>query len=40
MDIDLSLLHSGTVPEVNITNTYTLTKEYYENTSKILLKDL
>ena len=40
MDIDLSLLHSGTVPEVDITNTYTLTKEYYENTGVLELKDI
>ena len=40
MDIDLSLLHSGTVPEVNITNTYTLTKEYYENTGVLELRNI
>ena len=40
MDIDLSLLHSGTIPEVDITNTYTLTKEYYENTGVLELKDI
>ena len=40
MDIDLSLLHSGTVPEVDITNTYTLTKEYYENTGVLELRNI
>ena len=30
MDIDLTLLHSGTVLDIDITNNYTLTKEYYE----------
>ena len=40
MDIDLSLLHSGTISEVDITNTYTLTKEYYENTGVLELKDI
>ena len=40
MDIDLTLLHSGTVPEIDITNTYTLTKEYYENTGVLELKDI
>ena len=40
MDIDLSLLHSGTVPEVDITITYTLTKEYYENTGVLELRNI
>lgn len=40
MDIDLSLLHSGTITEVDITNTYTLTKEYYNNTGVLELKDI
>ena len=33
MDIDLSLLHSKTTEEIDITNTYTIPKEYYESTS-------
>ena len=33
MDIDLSLLHSKTPEEIDITNTYTIPKEYYESTS-------
>ena len=32
MDIDLSLLHSKTKEEIDITNTYTIPKEYYEST--------
>ena len=40
MDIDLSLLHSGTVSEIDITNTYTLTKDYYENTGVLELKEI
>ncbi len=33
MDIDLSLLHSKTTEEIDITNIYTIPKEYYESTS-------
>lgn len=40
MDIDLTLLHSGTVPEIDITNTYTLEKEYYESTDVLELKEI
>ena len=40
MNIDLTLLHSGTVPEIDITNTYTLTKEYYESTDILELKEV
>ena len=32
MDIDLSLLHSKTVEEIDITNSYSIPKEYFENT--------
>ena len=32
MDIDLSLLHSNTIQEIDITNTYNIPNEYYENT--------
>lgn len=40
MDIDLSLLHSGTVSEIDITNTYTLPNDYYKNTGVLELKDI
>ena len=40
MDIDLTLLHSGTVKEIDITNTYTLEKEYYESTDVRELKEI
>ena len=40
MEIDLSLLESGTVDSIDITNKYVLPKEYYENTSILELKDL
>jgi len=40
MDIDLSLLHSNTVNEVDITNTYNIPKEYYENTDIIKLDNI
>ena len=33
MDIDLSLLHSKATEEIDITNIYTIPKEYYESTS-------
>lgn len=35
MNIDLSLLHSKTEEEIDISNTYTIPKEYYENTDVI-----
>ena len=34
MDIDLSLLHSKTVEKVDISNTYNIPKEYFENSLK------
>ena len=40
MDIDLTLLHSGTVKEIDITNTYTLEKEYYESTDVLEIKEI
>lgn len=40
MEIDLSLLHSGTVSEVNITNKYTIPKEYFENTGVLELSNI
>ena len=35
MEIDLSLLHSGTVPEVDISGNYEIPKEYYENSDVV-----
>ena len=32
MEIDLTLLHSNTVEEIDITNTYNIDKKYFENT--------
>ena len=40
MEIDLSLLHSNTVSEIDITNTYNIPKEYYENTDIIRLDNI
>ena len=40
MEIDLSLLESGTIDSVDITNTYTIPKEYYENTDVLELKNV
>ena len=40
MDIDLSLLHSNTKDFIDITNIYTIPKEYYENTDIISLDDI
>ena len=40
MDIDLSLLQSQTVSEIDITNKYTLPSEYYKNTDILSLKDV
>ncbi len=40
MDIDLSLLHSNTTNLIDITNTYTIPKEYFENTDIISLNDI
>ena len=37
MEIDLSLLHSNTVEDIDISGTYELDKSYYENTD---IKDL
>ena len=38
--IDYSLLVSGTVKEVDITNTYTIPKEYFENTDVLALNNI
>ena len=40
MEIDLSLLHSGTVDHIDITNSYTISKDYYNETDIIDLKDI
>ena len=40
MTIDFSLLVSGTKDEIDITNTYTIPKEYFENTEVLELKDI
>ncbi len=40
MTIDLSLLQSGTVNEIDITNTYTVPEEYYKNTDVLALNDI
>ena len=40
MEIDLSLLESGTVDSIDITNNYKMPKEYYENTGILELKDV
>ena len=40
MEIDLSLLHSGTVSEVDITNKYTIPKEYFENAGVLELSNI
>ena len=40
MEIDLTLLHSNTVEEIDISNTYNIPKEYFENTDVISLDDV
>ena len=40
MEIDLTLLHSNTVEEIDITNTYNIDKKYFENTDIISLNDV
>ena len=40
MNIDFSLLVSGTKDELDITNTYTIPKEYFENTDVLELNDI
>lgn len=40
MNIDYSLLVSGATKEVDITNTYTIPKEYFENTDVLALNDI
>ena len=40
MDIDLSLLHSGNVEEVDISDSYLLDSSYYENTDIVSFKSI
>lgn len=40
MNIDYSLLVSGSTQEIDITNTYTIPKEYFENTDVLALNDI
>ena len=40
MNIDLSLLNSNTVNEIDISNNYSIPKEYYENTDVISLDNV
>ena len=40
MNIDYSLLISGSVSEVDITNTYSIPKEYFEETDVIALNEI
>ena len=40
MDIDLSLLHSKTKDEIDISGTYTIPSNYYENSDIIKLEDI
>ena len=40
MEIDLSLLHSNTVEEINIDNTYNLDSSYYKDSDIKSLSDI
>ena len=40
MNIDLTLLHSNTVKEIDITNIYNIDKSYFENTDIISLNEV
>ncbi len=40
MELDYSLLVSGTKDEISISNTYTIPKEYFESTDVLALKDI
>lgn len=40
MNIDLSLLYSNTVNEIDISNIYSIPKEYFENTDVISLDNI
>ena len=37
MEIDLSLLHSGSTDSIDISGSYTIPKEYYENTDVLAI---
>lgn len=40
MNIDLNLLHSRTINEIEINDTYDIPKEYYENSNVLELKNI
>ena len=40
MNIDYSLLVSGSVSDIDITNTYSIPKEYFESTDVIALNEI
>lgn len=40
MNIDLSLLHSHTINEIDITNTYDIPKEYFKDSEVLELKNI
>ena len=40
MNIDYSLLVSGSVNDIDISNTYSIPKEYFENTDVIALNEI
>lgn len=40
MDIDLSLLHSHTVEDIDITNTYNIPRDYFENSDILELNNI
>ena len=40
MEIDLSLLHSGTIKEVDITSEYNIPEEYFKNAGVLALNDI
>ena len=40
MDIDLSLLESGTINKIDITNKYSIPEEYFKNTDILFLNDI
>ena len=40
MNIDLSLLHTHNIEEIDISNTYDIPKEYYEDSDILELKNI
>ena len=40
MNIDLSLLHSNTVSDIDISGKYNISNDYYENSSIIRLEEV